>query len=288
MRTLFTSLTIAGLVALFGVATLDALRGGGSEASPVEPSTARAEPIEMAAGGTALGSPGAVEALRSGGAVGELVYTDAACRTVALRVPDLERTTLGAAECPTGPATDGWTRLEGDAAVPAPPGCAATDAPSSPGCRDTALRREDVRKALGASRRISIREIAWLGSTRLAAIVRDHARGLDFVAVLEAGRLVARPSLADPGLSGIAVSPRRRHVAVRTDSGGVYVLDRAGRFALPGRFRFWLLDARAVAWSPDDTWTALAGPGRLYLLETRPSALHVIELPISAMALDWR
>jgi hypothetical protein len=284
-----TSLITAGLVALIAVATLDALQGDGSEASSVAPSTTRGEPTEIAAGGPAIGGPGAVEALRRGGAVGELVYTDPACRTVALRVPDLEPTAFGAAgACSPGPGGDGWTRVEGEAAVPAPPGCRANDAPSWAGCLDTAFRRNDVREALGASDAISIREIAWLGSTRLAAIVRDHGRGLDFVAVLEAGRLVARPSLADPGLSGVGVSPQRRHVAVRTDSGGIYVLDRTGRIALPGRSRLWLLDARAIAWSPDDAWTALAGPGRLYLLETRRSAMEVIELQISAIALDWR
>jgi hypothetical protein len=262
--TVVSSLVIAGLVALFGIATLDAVRSSGRDGSSVALSTA---PFDRFAEQGALESPDAIRALRDGGAIGKLIYTDAACRTVALHLPDLERTTFGdESACPIRLTGRGWRQVEDD----------------------SLLRRTVVREALGASRKISIREIARLGSKRLAAIVRDHRRRLDFLAVFEGGTLVARPSLADPGLSGVGVSPQRRHIAVRTASGGIYVLDRAGRFAIPGRYRFWLLDARAVAWSPDDKWTALAARSRLYLLETLPSALHVIDLPVSAIALDWR
>ena len=198
-----------------------------------------------------------VEVLRDGGAVGGLVYTNPWCQPVELVLPELDREPLGASRrCLPDPESTGWRKA----------------------------RKTDQRLVEGSD---SVREVARLGTKRVAAIVHDRELGLDVLAVFEDGLPVSPPALAHPGLTGLAVSPRRGHMAVRSDSGKVFVLDREGRFALPGRFRFSLLETRAVAWSPDDRWTVLATRSRLYILETDPATTEVVELPIVAVNVSW-
>jgi hypothetical protein len=281
VRTLISSLAVAAVAAIAIVAAIDTFRGSSEEAAAQPP--APAEPIPE----PALEEDPA-SFLRARGASGTLVFTDAACRTASLSLPELlPARVTAAAGCPEHRRGDGWIAV-GDLKMVALPGCTAGSGTPAPRCHGAALTTEDVYDALRPAGAVTIVEAAWLGEARLAAIVRDESQGLDLVAVFERRQLVAPPSLADPHLSGLSVSPRRRHVAVQSSAGGVYVLDREGRLALPGRYRFQLLETRAVAWSPDDAWTALATRGGIYLLETGRATRHVVDLPISAQALEWR
>jgi hypothetical protein len=266
------------------VATIDRLRADGQRHT--SPATMVPEPAESVA---KLGGGDAADALRRGGAAGELVYTDAGCGSTRISLPELAPESLGISlDCPPGPTRGGWSPVSGHSSVILPPACLKEDSPAPQGCHAVAITPGSIRTAVGATGRISVREIAWLGGMRLAAIVRDHDRDLDVLAIFSGRSLAAPISLANRRLTGLGVSPRRRHVAVRSSSGGVWVLDWNGRFALPGRFRFSLVDARAVAWSPDDAWTALATRSRLYLLPTGRLGSPVVELQLSAIGLDWR
>jgi hypothetical protein len=265
------------------VAAVDAFRGGGRTAGrdPPPPSSETAEPDP------ALDSD--VRVLSAGGAAGRLVYTDESCEVVALALPELVRAPGGVgAPCASDPGGEGWTSVAPDTRAILPAGCLGEATPPPQGCGEVVLSRRRARAELEATGDVSFREVAWLGAMRLAAIVHDHDRSLDLLAIFEGRELVGRPMLAGARLTGFGVSPLRRHVAVRSTAGGVFVVDWDGRLALPGRFRFPLLETRAVAWSPDDAWTAFATRRRLYLVETDPSATGAIELPIAAIRLEWR
>ena len=282
MRTLLSTLVVAALLALAGVAALDAVRGDDPEPAPVVAPAPAPPELEQPPGGQA-----AVTALRGAGATGQLVYADETCRGVALRLPELEREQAARPlPCPAEQEGGGWTLVEPATTIVLPQ-CVPGEQPPSASCRTAVLSPQEVRRAFGG-RAVIVTEAAWLGGPRLAAVVRDTRRRVDLLAIFADGRLVGEPSLAAGELSGVGVSPRRTHVAVRVGAGGLYVLDRDGRFALPGRFRFQLLDTRAVTWSPDGAWTALATRRRVFLLETDPRAGHVVALPIEARALDWR
>jgi hypothetical protein len=179
---------------------------------------------------------------------------------VGVRLPDLTRETVRArTDCP-GHGTPG----------------------SSP--RSLSLPRE----ALGTSGPLTVRETVSLGGDRHAAIVHDESRDLDLVAVFENGRLVTKPQLGHSRLSGLSASPRRLHLAVRAPSGGVWLLDRDGRFFVQDRLRLFLLDVRSLAWSPDETFAALATRESVILLRLDRFAPRAFRLPLAAAALEWQ
>jgi hypothetical protein len=169
-----------------------------------------------------------------------------------------------------------------------PPSCLLRAASAPQGCALAAVPLERLENTLAPDGQLVVEETAWLSGWRLAVIARDLARELDMLAILEHGRLASRPTLVSPDLVGLSVGPRRRHVAVQTSAGGVFVIDDAGRLTLPGRFRFSLLDVRDVAWSPDEAWTAIATRERVYVLATDPATTEVIDVPLSAALLEWR
>jgi hypothetical protein len=283
VRTLVSWLVVVGLASLAVVAVLDAVS---AEPSPDATertgtgSTVDAIPVLAA-------DADAVAALRDGGARGVLVYVDPTCRSVELRLPTLERRIIDESpRCPPSTDEGDWTPVEEPLVMP--PGCERETGPAPQGCRYVVLGARHVQRALAVGGRVTISEVAWLSGMRVAAIVRDERRRLDVLAVFERRRLVAPPSLADADLTGLRVSPYRRHIAVRSSAGGVFVLDWEGRFAMPGRFRLALLDTRAVTWSPDEAWTAVATGRRVYVVPTDHRSSTAIELPVAALGIDWR
>jgi hypothetical protein len=281
VRRLIPWLIGIAVAALAVVAAIDGVRSG-STGSAAETARTTAAPPPVTPGD----DPAAL--LRDHGATGSLVYADDACRTGSLALPELlPAPVIVAAECSERSTRSGWVTVGAIGRI-ALPGCTAGSGTPGPRCHGATLAADDVRRALEPAGEVTIAEAAWLGDRRLAAIIRDEASGMDLLMLFDRRELVGPPALVARELTGLSVSPRRAHIAVRAPSGGVYVLDRDGRFALPGRFRFPLLETYAVAWSPDDRWTALATRGTVYLLETDPAAREVIDLPIRARALEWR
>src|ERR687892_1350648 len=104
MRRLPTGLLVAAVAVLAAAAAVDALRDGSEPTRRTPPEDARAP--ERAA---------AVDALRTAGATGTLVYSDAGCRLHALRLPSLRPAPASRIQrCEPHIPTDGIGTFEGD------------------------------------------------------------------------------------------------------------------------------------------------------------------------------
>jgi hypothetical protein len=150
-------------------------------------------------------------------------------------------------------------------------------------CRRTLLTGLDVARAVpGRIRGIS--SLAWLSNTRLAAVVDEEPTKLgspEFVAVLEGRRLVA----ATPHSFSLTidVSPRGGYFAIWFEA-ALELRDRDGRQIVFPPLR----DVRALAWSPDERWTAVATRHSVYVFRTNEGEARVRRLPIEARDLAWR
>ncbi|MDQ3866003.1 MAG: hypothetical protein M3304_04140, partial [Actinomycetota bacterium] len=209
---------------------------------------------------------------------GILVWIDARCRTHAFRLPTLdpvepsERRSCG----PNGPrllpptgrrtGSGGWEGLgEGRPVLSGP-----------------ALLRALGRNAWRLARPV-VTEAVWFDRRRYAAIVRDQAGRGSIVAVFRRTRLVGAPPFAYRSLERLRVSPYRTYAAAAMGGRGLVIVDAEGRLQPDG-----LSGAHAVAWSPDETWTAMARRDAVYLFATGTRAVSLIRLPIHAADLAWR
>jgi hypothetical protein len=125
-------------------------------------------------------------------------------------------------------------------------------------------------------------EVAWVGTSDYAAIAGSQtAAGL---VVVRDGRARSLFRSVGATVSGLQASSQGRYFAARV-GGSIFVFDsrRPGNLALPpGAER-----PRAVAWSDDEQFTALASEDLVYVYrpEVRKEA---VALPLAAIALDWR
>jgi hypothetical protein len=131
-------------------------------------------------------------------------------------------------------------------------------------------------------------ELAWLSDSRFAAVVRARLQGgiADLLAVFEGGRLLSAPLFAYERLSGLRVSPLGTFVAARIGGrggGGLAVVDGEGRPAPP-----LITQGHAIAWSPDERWTAVAGDEEVFVFATQREARAIAFLPVVASDLVWR
>jgi hypothetical protein len=137
-----------------------------------------------------------------------------------------------------------------------------------------------------------VKEIAWLTPTRLVAVVTF--RGEESIQVYE-GRELLRTV---PGVGGrfteITVSPRRQYAAVRVARpSGFVLIDREARpFTLSevrrdSTGRAPLTGGRAIAWSPDDAWTAIARRETVVLFRMGRESPDVVHMRLSAHDLAW-
>jgi hypothetical protein len=150
------------------------------------------------------------------------------------------------------------------------------------------LSRDDLRRALSrapwALPDPVVREVAWLRNDLAAVVARDRAVSDHVVALFRGSRLVGAPNSPYPPLSDLRVSPFGRFVAARIGGGpGMLMLDETGDLVSVG-----IRTARAVAWSPDEAWTALATSDGVFVFQTGERAISLIRLPIAARDLVWR
>ena len=312
-----TSVLVGGVAMLAVAATVDALQRGDDGVRPVAADERRAparEPWQRAV----------ARELREDGVRGTLVWTDRRCRVHTVRLPDLkpvEPVRRGACrvrevEAPGGEEVarcrDGAVevvRTESGAVDARFPGCSPAWRPDAAltyvhrgelvadplcgpklPCAEVILSRRDLLRAFGdppwGLRRPALSEVAWLNADSFGAIVRDEERGQELIAVFRGRRLVDAPLFTYDDLAKIRVSPYGTYVAATSRAGrgtGIVVLDSKGTLQGSG-----LRGGRIVAWSPDETWTAIARPDGVYIFETASRPIRLIRLPVRATDLSWR
>jgi hypothetical protein len=127
-----------------------------------------------------------------------------------------------------------------------------------------------------------MQEVVWTGEHDFAAIAGPP--GAMSLLVNRNGREVSLFNSVGASLSGLVASPHGRYFGSRV-GGSMFVFDsgRPGNLALPsGAER-----STAVAWSPDDRFTALASQSSVYVYPgDRPG--RAVTLPLAAIELDWR
>ncbi|MBW3593893.1 MAG: hypothetical protein KY396_09385 [Actinobacteria bacterium] len=265
-----TWIVVVAVGALMGAATLDAVRGA-EPAARDDDRVAQRGRLE-----------GAAADLATAGVVGALSYVDGDCRAHTIRLPLLKTTAVP----PTFPC-----RI-------APPLRPPRAFLARPGETTATVRREAVALVGAASPRdVAVRALAWLDDSRVAAIVtarRGTPPRRTMIAVFDGGGLVGSAPWLPSRSARFVVSPRGSFFAVATREPSRFVL--LDRNAEPGALadvaRDWfgrtsLSGARAIAWSPDERWTALAKNESVYVFTTEDRDPRLVRLPIEARDLSW-
>jgi hypothetical protein len=152
-------------------------------------------------------------------------------------------------------------------------------------CAEVVLSKGQLRQGLrGPDKRATLREIAWLDSGRMAAVLRGRG---DFVAVFEDGELIAPPSFGTDTLTGLTADrARRRFLAVGGETQGAFELDDRGQFE--DTFSAPAVFVQSAAVGPDGTWAAAAGRATVVVFQTGDPPGRAFQLPFEAEALAWR
>jgi hypothetical protein len=268
-----TWLVVAGLVAVGVAAAVDALRGG-EEAAP--PRAAEASTPELARQPEL-----AVARLRESGVTGVLTYADEDCRLHAVSLPELTpRRAPPFESCRPHIPSGGIGAFDGDVVW----------AGLGYGAVQVVIPRRELTRALRPVARTPggyrARQAIALDSGRVAVIAEapNASRERRLLVYREDGRLLTRIAGLLPEDAAIRPSPSGRFLAVLSESSrDVRVYTSRGRVVPLPR----LTDARAVAWSPNERWTAVATDWGVHLFPTaRPEGV-VIRVPVVARDLDW-
>jgi hypothetical protein len=126
-----------------------------------------------------------------------------------------------------------------------------------------------------------ILSLGWMSNTRMAVITKPS----EWVLTIREGRLRTSTFGFGRPLTNLQVSPRGSFVAARAEGrGGLLVLGPDGLAAALPPF----LSPRAITWSPDERWTAVATENSVFLFRTNASEARVRRLPIHAYQVAWR
>jgi hypothetical protein len=269
-RRTWTGLVLVGLVGLGVAAGVDALRD--------DRTAERASRPESAA-------PAVVAELRQAGLSGVLTFSDERCRLHAVRLPGLEPAPAPAAEsCEPHIPTGGITAWQGDVVW------------SGLGFRtvQVVLTRQELSRGvaprLGLPRSDgffrAVRAV-WLGDGRFVVLADSTYAPRERVLAAFDGELVrfVHPRWVVAEAESIRPSPRAGYYALLgAGSSGLRLFTRSGR-ALEHPP---VVDGpRAVAWSPDERWTALATRSAVYVFPTEEPEGRVLRIPLAVRDLDW-
>jgi hypothetical protein len=155
-------------------------------------------------------------------------------------------------------------------------------------CRRAVLGERDLQRALLSADPGPLipKDLAWLNDTRLVTVVGDATVSgyREHVAVFD-GRELQGASFSEFGEGlRIEASPRggfftawygHSLVAVRNQDAESIFFPQVSR-------------VRALTWSPDERWTAVATQKSVFLFRTNDSDAPVRRLPIEAVGLAWR
>jgi hypothetical protein len=148
---------------------------------------------------------------------------------------------------------------------------------------EAARQHPNVRDGPGGIDEVELEDVAWLSADRAVLLLRVGIPGVgpqDLVSVFEGGRVRGSYYFFDDDRDRLEVSRRSRYVA----AGTAFAVRADGpRLAIPDAFG----EVRAVAWSPDERWLALAARGALALVRVGTDTPRVLALPIDATDVAW-
>jgi len=156
-------------------------------------------------------------------------------------------------------------------------------------CSRTLLSRGDLERELRRAgwrrSRYVLEEVQWLTDSRVAGIVRGSgdAGADDILVVFEGRRLVTPTGFGYENLMALRPSPLGTHVTARVATGGLAVVDHAGR-----PVRLAMMHGRAITWSPDEEWIAEATEAGVYIFRAEDRSPIFVNVPIAASDLVWR
>jgi hypothetical protein len=156
-------------------------------------------------------------------------------------------------------------------------------------CRRVVLSTGDLRRArIGGegSGPLIPKDLAWLSDTRLVTVVGDAGISghREHLSVIDSGR-VGGATISEFG-EGMRVeaSPHGNFFTAWYGDSLVTIRDRNGDLVtFPTIPR-----VRALTWSPDERWTAVATEHSVFVFRTNTSEASVRRLPIMAYDLAWR
>jgi hypothetical protein len=157
-------------------------------------------------------------------------------------------------------------------------------------CRQVVLSPRDLRRALisaDASGPLVLKDLKWLSDTRLITVVGDAGVSgyREHLSVIDSEQLIGRVVISEFGEGlRLEASPRGSFFTAWYGDSLVTIRDRNGdvvTFPIIPR-------VRAVAWSPDERWTAAATEHSVFVFRTNTSEPSVRPLPIVAYELAWR
>jgi hypothetical protein len=156
-------------------------------------------------------------------------------------------------------------------------------------CRRVVLSTGDLRRALisaDATGPLIPKDLAWLSNTRLVTVVGDAGISgyREHLSVIDSGRVVG-VTISEFG-EGLRVeaSPHGNFFTAWFGNSLVTIRDREGDLiSFPPLPR-----VRAVTWSPDERWTAVATAHSVFVFRTNEGEARVRRLPILASDLAWR
>jgi hypothetical protein len=260
-------MVVAAVLGLGLAAGVDALRG------PGEPSGGR---VETDAGGL---EPVA-EDLRGAGLSGVITYSDERCRLHAVRLPDLRSQRAPAIEsCEPHVPSGGLGAWKGDV-VWAGLGYRTVQVVLSKAELSRALRRSGRDVAGG----YAARQAVALAEERYAVLAYAPKAPWERLVVLFEGERFHAIAAIVGSDTVLRPSPSGRYVAVVGSQGsGVRMFGQDGRqITLPP-----VGTARALAWSPDERWTALATRWSVHVFLTEGPEGPVLRIPLAVRDLDW-
>lgn len=274
VRRVGTWLVVVALGGLGLAATLDALVG--DEDAPRR-AVARTTTVPLLARQPEL----AIAQLREAGVRGVLTFSDEDCRLHALSLPELEeRRAPPLVMCSPYTQSGGLGAVDGDVVWSG----------LGYGTVQTVLSKTDLARALerdgrAVGRGYRARQAVSLGGDRYAVVAEATVAPRERVVVLfEDQRLTGVASTLVRENDRLRPSPRGTYVAVLGPAEpGLEVLRASGDPVLLPQ----VPAPHAVAWSSDETWTALATRESVYLFPSeRPDDL-VVRVPLAVRDLDW-
>ena len=284
MRRFATWLLVAAVVALGVVAAFDALRSEEVVARepPQPPPTTTTTTVQ---GLTGQAGPAAAR-LREARVAGVLTYADDDCRLSAVSLPDLEPVRAPSFEmCRPLTGSNGLGTVDGDV-VWAGLGYGSVQVVVG----KEMLGREISRwlSGPGAERRGPFRAVqaVALGSGQRVIVLAESTADPSerVLVVVEDGRVVhVQPPWVVGEVNFLRPSPLGTYFALLGPD-GVRLFDRdASPLALPAAAR----DPKAVAWSPDERWAALATEDAVYVFPAEAPYDLMVRVPLGVRDLDW-
>ena len=124
-----------------------------------------------------------------------------------------------------------------------------------------------------------------LGEERVAVLADSTYEPRERVlALLEGDRVVhVQPRWVIRGARFVRPSPNGAYFAAFTPEGASVVRQERRSLAFPAAVR----SPRAVTWSPDDSWTALATTESVYVFRSDRPNERIVRIPLAVRDLDW-